>query len=202
VRRRWLRLRLRLRLRLLVALGGFGLFVCLFGCLSGFLFFSLMLKLSPFLSIFLSSSLVFLSSCPSCLACLSSCLPNRPPKGVQPHVATRFNRKDPDGFPAFFALPSSSLAFWRKKRKKEFPSSSFLSSPMGKSRQSQRCFLCNSGEKDLRDTDQQYQGPELATLTHHEDRKACRSCQVFTVLHIKVTLSPPLQFLQPSAFDR
>lgn len=110
--------------------------------------------------------------------------------------------KDPDCFPAFFALPSSSLAFWRKKRKKEFPSSSFLSSPMGKSRQSQRCFLCNSGEKDLRDTDQQYQGPELATLTHHEDRKACRSCQVFTVLHIKVTLSPPLQFLQPSAFDR
>jgi len=87
-------------------------------------------------------------------------------------------------FPPFFA---------KKEKKKQKPSSSFPSSLMGKYHGSQRCFLCNVDENPLRHTPQQYTGPELSSLAHHEDRKACRSCLAFTLEHIKVgniALSP------------
>ena len=97
-------------------------------------------------------------------------------------------------FPAVFAFPSSSRLFFAKKeKKKQKPSSSFPSSLMGKYHGSQRCFLCNVDENPLRHTPQQYTGPELSSLAHHEDRKACRSCLAFTLKHIKVgniALSP------------
>jgi len=94
-----------------------------------------------------------------------------------------------------FCLSLFFPPFFREKReeKKQKPSSSFPSSLMGKYHGSQRCFLCNVDENPLRHTPQQYTGPELSSLAHHEDRKACRSCLAFTLEHIKVgniALSP------------